>query len=270
MKTILVPTDFSAAAANAAEYAVHLSKDLKATVILLHVYHFPTSVSEVPIMVVTPEELEKQNNALLKKEAARIKKKTGAEVKYMAKPGLAVDEIIEEGKKAALTVMGMRGAGKMGEALLGSITTTTLRKIQNPLLVIPDNASYKKPEVIVFATDYDPKINLQTIDTLKEFRNIFHSKIYVVNVKQKKESVAVKEVFSDTLENKLNDTEHVYYFAEKEDLAENINEFAKNHHADIIAIIPHHYNLMERLFHRSVSRKMAFHSSIPLLALPDL
>jgi nucleotide-binding universal stress UspA family protein len=269
MKTILIPTDFSDAAEYAAEYAANLSKDLNANVVLLHVYHFPTPVSELPVMVIAPDELQKENELLLQNKVNELKEKTGVEAHYIAKMGLAVDEIMEEAQGADLIVMGMRGAGKLSETLLGSITTAILRKTQTPMLIIPSKASYKRPETIVFASDYDPKTNME-MNILKEFRNVFNSKIFVLNVKQKKESVSVEEAIAGVrLENKLNEIEHVYYFPEKEDLVEGINEFVKDHHADIVAIIPHHYSLLERLFHKSISKSMAFHTNVPLLALPD-
>jgi len=270
MKTILVPTDFSKAAGNASEYAVNLAKAIKANVLLFHVYHVPILVSEVPVMVITPDELQKENEAQLKKEAAHLKKLSGVEVKYMAKMGMAVDEILEEEKNADIIVMGMHGASKLSEVLMGSITTATLRKAKIPVLVIPEKVEYKNPEKIVFACDYDPRTDVHALDILKALMKTFDSKIYVVNVKQKKESVSVEEAIAGAkLESKLSDVEHIYYFSEKEDLVEGINEFVEDKHADMIAIIPHRYNLMDRLFHKSISKKMAFHTRVPLLALPD-
>jgi len=181
-----------------------------------------------------------------------------------------MDEILEEEKNATLIVMGMKGANKLSEALMGSTTTATFRKATVPVLVIPEKAKYKKTKKIVFACDYDSRTDVHTLDALKELMKTFGSKIYVVNVKQKKESVSMEEAVAGVkLENKLNDVEHIYYFPEKEDLVEGINEFVQEHQADMVAIIPHHYSLMERLFHKSISKKMAFHTHIPLLALPD-
>ena len=269
MKTILVPTDFSKAASNAAEYAVNLAKEMKATVLLFHVYYVPIPVSEVPV-IISPDEFQADNEALLKKEAANLKEKTGVEVRYLAKMGFAMDEILEEEKNATLIVMGMKGANKLSEALIGSTTTATLRKATVPVLVIPEKAKYKKPKKIVFACDYDSRTDVHTLDALKELMKTFCSKIYVVNVKQKKESVSVeKAVAGVKLEGKLCDLQHIYYFLEKEDLIEGINEFVEDKQADMVAIIPHRYSLMERLFHKSISKKMAFHTRVPLLALPD-
>ena len=270
MKIILVPTDFSKAARNASEYAAHFAKDVKAKILLIHAYHLPVPVSEVPVMIVSQNELQKENEAQLKKEAAHLKKIAGVEVNYKAKMGFAVDEILEEEKNGTLIVMGMEGASKLSEALMGSITTSTLRKTQAPVLVIPENVKYKKPEKIVFACDYDPRTDVHTLDALKALMKTFASKVYVVNVKNKKESVTVDEAIAGVnLENKLCDVQHVYYFPEKKDLVEGINEFVEDKKADLVAIIPHRYNLMESLFHKSISKKMAFHTHVPMLALPD-
>lgn len=269
MKTILVPTDFSKAATNAAEYAANFAKTIKARVVLFNVYHLPVPVSEVPVMVITPSELKEGSEVQLKKTAAYLKKKTGVEVKYIAKMGLAADAILEEGKKAAIIIMGMHGANKLSETLIGSITTSTLRKATVPVLVIPEKAKYKKPKQIVFACDYDPRTDKHTLDALTDFMNVFGSKIYVLNIKQKKELISVEKVKGMKLESKRKNVEHIYYFPEKGNLAEGINEFVRDKKADMVAVIPHRYSLMERLFHKSISKQMAFHTKVPLLALPD-
>ena len=71
------------------------------------------------------------------------------------------------------------------------------------------------------------------------------------------------------LENKLAETNHIYYFSENEDLITGINDFVKERKADMIVTIPHRHSLLERLFHESNSKKIAFHTAIPLLTLPD-
>ena len=212
MKTILVPTDFSKAASNAAEYAAHLAKDVKAKVLLFHAYHVPIPTSDVPITAFVPEDFQKENESHLKKEAARLHKSTGVEIKYEAKMGFAVEEILHK-KNIGLIVMGMKGAGKLTEALIGSTTTDTLRKSKTPVLVIPEKVKYSKPKKIVFACDYDSRTDTHTLDSLKGIVKTFNSKVYVVKVKQKKESVSVEEAIAGVkLENKLNDLEHIYYF----------------------------------------------------------
>ena len=51
MKTILVATDFSSSAANAANYAAEMALRIKANLLLLHVYRIPIGYLEMPIPV---------------------------------------------------------------------------------------------------------------------------------------------------------------------------------------------------------------------------
>ena len=97
----------------------------------------------------------------------------------------------------------------------------------------------------------------------------FGSKVFVVNVKGGQEAPSVSVTAGRKLEGKLKDVAHVYSFSQSEDLVEGINGVVKEKKADMIAIIPHRYNLIERLFHKSISKKMAFHTRVPLLVLPD-
>ena len=269
MKTILVPTDFSDAANNAAEYAIYLSQDLNAKVILFHVYHIPMVVPETPVMELTPDDIEKENETLLKESVAQLEERTGVTVSYKTKMGFAADEIMQE-EDISFIVMGMKGVGKFSESLMGSVTTAVLRKSKRPVLVIPEKAVYKRPGKIVFACDYKPGTNMHTLDMLKDLLKAFGSKLYVLNVKKQREIVSVNEAIAGVkLENELYDVEHVYYFPENDDLVEGINEFVETHQADMVVTIPHVYSLIERIFHKSISKKMAFHIHLPLLALPD-
>ncbi len=68
MKTILVPTDFSKSANNAALYAVNLSKEMKAKILLYNVYDFPVDIAgDAAVPLLTTSELKKESEHLLKK-----------------------------------------------------------------------------------------------------------------------------------------------------------------------------------------------------------
>ena|SRR3989344_727619 len=270
MKKILVPTDFSEAANNAAEYAVLLAKEIKAKVILFHIYHVPVPSTEVPIISISSAEIQKESEILLRKKVAQLKKHAPVEISYIARLGMAVDEIIEEEKKADLIIMGMRNVSKISEFLFGSITTATIRKTNTPVLVIPQNVKFKAPKKIVFSCDYNPENNYDTIETITELIKVFHSKLFVLNIKENKEVVSIEEAGSGLrLESKLNNVPHVYHFSENEDLIEGINKFVKEKKADMVVLIPHKHNLLERLFHKSISKNMAFHTNVPMLTLPE-
>lgn len=270
MKTILVPTDFSKAADNAAEYAVQLSKKINAKVVLFHVYHIPISDPIVSSTVFTPKELQEISDNTLNDKVTELQAKTGVYISCFSKMGFAVDEIIEEEGNYDLIVMGMKGAGPITEALFGSISTDTLRKTKKPVLIIPESAKYKDPKNIVFACDYEANTNMKSLDALKEIAKTFDGNISIVNVIKDKNLISVDEAVTGVkLDHKLHDVNHSYFFPENDNLIEGINDFAHRNEADMIAIIPHRHNLIERLFQRSISKKIAFHTDLPLLALPD-
>src|ERR1044072_2088811 len=134
MNTILVPTDFSPTAENAANYAGNLCKELDAKLVLLHVYMLPVPVSEIPYVMVSADEMQKASENALKKETDRLFEMMNIEVEGIVRLGLASDEIrdIEREKNIDLTIMGMNGGGEF-DKLIGSTTIAVIRKCHKPV-----------------------------------------------------------------------------------------------------------------------------------------
>ena len=61
MKTIIVPTDFSPIATNAMNFAADMAANIDASVMLFHVYQVPVSMSDVPVVMVSAEELRRSS-----------------------------------------------------------------------------------------------------------------------------------------------------------------------------------------------------------------
>ena len=73
MKTIIVPTDFSPIATNAMNFAADMALNINASLMLLHIYQVPVSMTDVPVVLVSAEELRKSSEAKLQeiKSSAR-------------------------------------------------------------------------------------------------------------------------------------------------------------------------------------------------------
>jgi nucleotide-binding universal stress UspA family protein len=271
MKTILVATDFSDAARNASKYAIELAKIVKAKVVFFHAYHIPVTVSETPVIIDYPE-LEETNLELLKHEKIMLDPGNDLEIEYLTTAGLAVDEILEIEKKDKpdLIIMGMSGTGKLSELLLGSVSTTLIGKTTTPVLVIPQNAKFHRAEKIAFACDYNIEPVSGVLDPLKKFASIFNSSIHIINLLKENEKVNTeKSIKGMMIENQLQEIEHSFYFPEDEDFVHGLNDFVDTHNIDILAIIPHKHNFLAKIFTESHTKKMAFHSHVPLLAIPE-
>ena len=81
MKTLLAPTDFSVISLIALDYAVELAKLSDAKLIIFHAYHAPLIISEVPVVMPLPEEIEKDSFKQMKKIEKNLQHKPGGKLK---------------------------------------------------------------------------------------------------------------------------------------------------------------------------------------------
>jgi nucleotide-binding universal stress UspA family protein len=272
MKTILATTDFSEISENAVNYAAEVAKLWNAKLILFHGYSVPIPVSEVPVISIEFDELEKENMKLLNKLDAKLQAKYGKlETELLTKPGMVVDEILTlvKERKIDLVVMGITGAGKTA-AILGSNTTTIIKKCKQPVIAVPANFKFKQPKKIALACDYKAIIPDRAVDKLKDIVTSFNAKLLIFDVLKKTELVSYTKAFAEVnLENALGELEHSVHFPSGDDLGHEVNEFVSKNHADMIAVMPHNYNFFEGLFHHSSAKKIALATHIPLLSIHE-
>jgi hypothetical protein len=57
-----------------------------------------------------------------------------------------------------------------------------------------------------------------------------------------------------------------FYFIGMNDFFEAIEQFSKDKNIDLIIVIPKNHSFMNSLFSSSHTKKLAFHSSVPILA----
>jgi len=272
MKTILAPTDFSEASQNAVNYAAELAKFTHARLIIFHGYSVPVPVSEVPVVAIPFEDLEKENMKLLHDLDKKIKHDYGKiETHLVTMPGFVVDEIMSMllSHKADIVVMGLTGAGRTA-ALLGSNTTSVMKRAPVPVLAVPEKAKFKKPAKIALACDYKAIIPDQAVKSFKEFVRLFGSKVLVFDVLKKAELVSYQKAAAEVnLENALGDMEHALYFPSSDNLSEEVNRFVENNNVDLLTVMPHNYTFISRLFHHSLAKKIALHTHVPILSIHE-
>ena len=271
MKKILVPTDFSEASEKTMDYAIELAKCINAELILLHVFHIPVQPTEAPIMFFSIDDLEKDNMNALSAFEKKFKNKYGSiKTGLLVKPGFVVDEILSvvQQKKVDLILMGVTGAGKSANVLLGSNTTFLMKKTKIPVLVIPQNAQFKEIKNIALAYDYKNVIDDAVMKKFIEFVTLFKSKVFVLDVLKPKTVPVYQEAISGlTMENYLKNIDHGLFFPESENIIDEMNIFVDTHQIDWLVMLPQSHQLLTGLFHRSNTKRMAFHTHIPLLSL---
>ncbi len=273
MKTILAATDFSDVADNAVDYASAFAVFAKARLILFNGYAIPVPVSsDVPIVTIPFDELEAESMKQLKAlEKKLTNKHPGLEIELVSRAGFVADEIlkVQEEKKTWLTVMGITGAGRAA-ALFGSNATTLQKLSESPIIIVPKNAKFSIPGKIALAADFRSIIPDKVVDKFKEMVRLFKCKIAVFDVLRTTELVSYTKAAAEVnLENSLGDLKHSFFFPSGDDPVAETNDFIDRNNIDMLVMIPHNYSFITKLFHRSVTKKMALHTHIPLLSIHE-
>jgi len=274
MRTILVPTDFSAAASNALDYAMALARHMPSRLILFHVYHLPFPVLDIPGTFTLPPDIAQIEADRITETVSELRqgKGQGISIEGMVSAGFAADEIPEmaKEKKADLIVLGISTAGKLGHALFGSITTGVIEKTQTPLIIVPENYLFMMPERIGFACDFGEELSPLLLEKVRMFCALFRAKLLVINVENPEEPISnQKAVSSMQLESKLSGVTHSLHFPAHRDVITGLVEFEDHNLVDMLVMVSHHHSVISQIFHAGKTRKMIFHTHVPLLVLHE-
>lgn len=276
MKTILLPTDFSDVSDNAINYAVEFAKLTRSKLILFHVYHVPIITTDTPIVIPSMEELGNDCMDGLKKIEERIHALHGGslQVECKCECGLEVDEINEyiKNNPVDLVITGMKGAGGLEEKLIGSVTTSLMRKLKCPVMAIDKSCRFKSIDKIALACDYKEIKTKAAFDPLKEIIRLFKSHLFIVNVlKEQKELIPTTEqaIAGVHLGHLLEDVNHSFHFEESSNVVEGINRFVDKHNIDLVVMVPRSHSILENIFHEPNTKRMAFHTHVPLLSIHE-
>lgn len=270
MKRIIATTDFSPNATHAVHYAAEIAKKTGARLHIFHAFHVPVPVSDVPV-VTDIESLQKDLDANLEKLASDLERKYGIISAYKADMGFTVQQLNDYclNYEADLVVMGMHGHGKLAEVLMGSTATDFIAQTKTPVLVVPENATYKEPKNFGLSTDLKEE-PMQTYEPLKNLAEIFKSKIFILNVVKEKQIAGFDQsVTGIQLDHYFESMDHLFFFPESEDVVNGMEQFITRYNIDWLALVPHKHNFVERLFQKSITKKMTFHTHIPVLVLPE-
>lgn len=275
MKRIVVPTDFSASATSAMNYAIEMAKDIGAAVHLYHVYQVPVAVSDVPVVIVSVEELKKnaeEQLEFLKKGLEHITSDKPVTVTTEATMGNTVDELEELCKRMHpfMVVMGSRGSTGMERILFGSTTLTAIKHLTCPVIVVPPGSNYKGIKKVGFACDFRKVIETTPTHYIEELVKLFGASLHVLNVdydnKHFKPETPEESLYLHTL---LKDLDPQYHFIQEKDIEDGINKFAEENNLDLVITIPKKHKLLDGLFRKSSTRQLVFESHIPVLCIHE-
>ena len=270
MKKILVATDFSPAALNAANYAADMASAINAEIILFHVYHIPVSYSEIPVIVNEEEMIQNAENSI-NEVKEQLTQKTGGKLNISTevKTGVFFQELkmVCERIRPYSVVMGSQGTTAAERLFFGSHTVHAMKNLLWPLITIPPEARFSFFKKVGLACDFDSVVDTTPVEEIKMLVNDFHAELHILNTGREKEFEPELVFESELLQEMLAALKPHYHFITNKDIDEGIIDFAEKNHIDLLVVLPKRHGLLDKLIHKSHTKQLVLHSHVPVMAL---
>ena len=274
MYKVLIPTDGSDNAKHALKYALNLLEGREVEFVLFQSFDVPVSTTDMPVSFdsLGHEEL----NNLLEKDAEGLRKSyvnsnfsfsTRVEIgSFSFNVNALVDELAID-----LIVMGTKGASGLAAVVIGSNTADVIQIVSCTVIAVPYEAEIAVPKHILFASDNKGFSTVDVIQPMIDIAKQFGSHIHLMNVLDEGKSTSIDEAIAGLkLDQLLEEIDHTFHFEDGKDKSQAIENYLNSHEIDLLAVVPRKNNFFDAIFHKSVTRKLALHTKVPLLAMHDL
>ena len=282
MKQILLPTDFSENSWNAIRYILELMKEEECTFHLLNTYTpvIPSSrFMASSLQTSTLDQGSAENSQKGLEDTLKKIKKTFRNKKHQFQLRSSFNILVEEIRNMVelegidLIVTGSKGASGVDEVFLGSNTVRIIKAVKEcPVLTIPMDFDFVKPQEVVFATDFKRYYSLSELMPLIELAKSFEATIRIVYVQDKLRALTEIQQFNlNMLRKYFEGIDHyVHTVSELNSVSRTLEVFAEELDIHLLAMLNYQHSYMERITREPVVKRMAFHTQVPLLVIPEL
>ena len=283
---ILLPVDFSDYSRKAADFAIDMAQKVDAEITVFHTFYDPM-INSLPFpdtfmynmdtedMIVEIQEKAEKGMEEFKKYVEQKNSEGGDKkitIDFKLTKGIAEEEIANFSKeyKPWLIIMGTRGKDRKSIDLIGSVTAEVIDMSKVPVLVIPEDFNYTgldNIKKVLYTTSFDES-DFKSLDILEKLLRPLDVKIVCVHVESKKHSRWDKvkmDGLNEYMKKTYDHTDVECDLIDSEDFLEGIDGYVKEHSVDFISLTTKRRSFISRMFNPSITRKMIFHSTTPML-----
>lgn len=276
MKKFLVPTDFSDTSKNAAKFAAQAVAEVKdANIILYNVSDKIAAGSDGSLLTETDSDRALILGNALQQLKSEIQPFAGsATIETVLENGSSLVDNMERYVRhydIDMVIMGITGATRLEQIFMGSNTLNMVNTGLCPVLIVPPNASFRKIKNVVLASDLKDVATTTPVAPIKSVLDIFKPTLHIVNVDHE-HYVAVTDEYKaevSILESMLADYKPEFFFIRQYDFLDAISQYAQDKNIDLIIIIPKKDSFLGGIFKTSHTKKLAYHSHIPIVAIHE-
>jgi nucleotide-binding universal stress UspA family protein len=286
IRRILVPVDYSECSKFACRFAVKIACKLGAEIKLFHTYYSPAfDLIELAGAVQTQSQLrEEVTTNLEESEKETIETFIQGMKDYMKDsclpqvrfsfdivPGVPEDEIIRfsESYMPDIVIMGTRGKGTGVSSIMGSVTASVINRIVYPILAIPEKYTFvgeKNVKNLLYVTDFDES-DFLTLKSLMILTDQLDLDIHCVHIGDDPLSwdKVRMEGLMEYFRTSYGKTQVKYSFISQRNLLDDLDQLIREKNINILSLTAHRQSIVDRLFKPNITKKLFYHTSIPLL-----
>lgn len=271
MKKILIPTDFSAIAYNAVEFAMNVYQKEDCTIYLLNAVYDTENIIHGSIYDLylkrSETELDKMETMMkIKFPNTKIKFKKVATAELL---NTAIQYTVEA-ENIDLIVMGTNGIDGIEEILFGSNTVSAMNRVGCPLLAIPKNSKFKEPENIVLATDYKIDFEEYPLGSVINMVEKYNAELHVIHIREDQVGLNAEQTENRwDLEDKLKGFKVVFEEVVGSGVEKALFKYNEEKPIDLLVMIKSKHTFFQKLFTGSKINSIGSHIKFPFLVLPQ-
>lgn len=275
MKTFLVPTDFSETSKNAARYAAHIAKQYGDIHIIL--YNLSDEYAAGSDGSPTSDDEHSRRKIMeLALESIRIdlSRITDSQITCVAEEGSSLIDSIDNFARhngVDLIVMGITGSTRLEQIFMGSNTLKLANRGTCPVMIVPPFAQFKGIQDIMMTSDFKDVDQTMPVKPIQKVLSLFKSNLHVVNVDDEHYVEVTDEYKAERtkLEKILEGYNPQFYFIRLYDFIDAVNQFVEDKEIDLILTVPKKHSFLSGMFRSSYTKKLAYHSHVPIIAVHE-
>ncbi|HVU94118.1 MAG TPA: universal stress protein [Puia sp.] len=280
MKKIVLATDFSDNAGQAAACAAGIAAKCGATLYILHAMDGATDpvIEPVALDTVLLERYTRERFDRLRAVKQHIADQYASlRTELRLSRAMAADAILALSRKeqADLIIMGAHGGGRLKELAIGSVAADVIDHSNIPVMAVPPEYIFHEPDTFLLAIKR-PGENAAPLNVLIGMAASFGARIDIVSFVNSRETGTPDDLETEKQLNYYTgflqrSFPALAFTSEKldgDDFQLSIDRYCRSHDVDMVALFKHPRHLLDMLCCRNNTRRAVFHSHVPVLVLP--
>ncbi|HVZ97538.1 MAG TPA: hypothetical protein VG847_11725, partial [Chitinophagaceae bacterium] len=140
----------------------------------------------------------------------------------------------------------------------------------SPVMIIPPDAEFRGIKNVVFTSDFKDVARTTPFAALKNVMDLLKARLYILNVDSDHyiELTGEFKKEREAMEDKLGAYDPEFSFLRSYDFLDGIQSFVESKDIDALITVPRKHNFLSQLFKVTHTKKLAYHSHIPTIAIP--